>query len=80
MGIGDWGLVVQIMKKSKLMVVEHQRTVVVTGASTGIGQACALLLDQLGFSVFAGVRQDIDAQTLKQKGSPRLIPSFFRCY
>ncbi|MEH2083330.1 MAG: SDR family oxidoreductase [Nostoc sp.] len=58
------------------MVVENQRTVVVTGASTGIGQACALLLDQLGFFVFAGVRQDIDAQTLKQKGSQRLIPIF----
>ncbi len=58
------------------MVVEHQRTVVITGASTGIGQASALLLDQLGFSVFAGVRQDIDAQTLKQKGSQRLIPIF----
>jgi NAD(P)-dependent dehydrogenase (short-subunit alcohol dehydrogenase family) len=54
----------------------YQGTVVVTGASTGIGQACALLLDQLGFSVFAGVRQNIDAQTLKQKASPRLIPVF----
>ncbi|MEH1871978.1 SDR family NAD(P)-dependent oxidoreductase [Nostoc sp.] len=58
------------------MVAGNQRTVVVTGASTGIGQACALLLDQLGFSVFAGVRQEIDAQTLKQKGSQRLIPIF----
>ncbi|MEH2287460.1 SDR family oxidoreductase [Nostoc sp.] len=58
------------------MVVENQRTVVVTGASTGIGQACALLLDQLGFFVFGGVRQDADAQTLKQKGSQRLIPIF----
>ena len=58
------------------MVAGNQRTVVVTGASTGIGQACALLLDQLGFSVYAGVRQDIDAQTLKQKGSERLIPIF----
>jgi NAD(P)-dependent dehydrogenase (short-subunit alcohol dehydrogenase family) len=54
----------------------YQGTVVVTGASTGIGQACALLLDQLGFSVFAGVRQNTDAQTLKQKASPRLIPVF----
>ncbi|WP_392533511.1 SDR family oxidoreductase [Nostoc sp. C117] len=54
----------------------YQGTVVVTGASTGIGQACALLLDELGFSVFAGVRQDIDAETLKQKASPKLIPVF----
>ncbi|MBD2678711.1 MULTISPECIES: SDR family oxidoreductase [Nostoc] len=59
------------------MVTEnYQGTVLITGASTGIGQACALLLDQLGFSVFAGVRQDIDAQTLQQKASPRLIPIF----
>ena len=58
------------------MVAENQNTVVVTGASTGIGQSCALLLDQLGFSVFAGVRQEVDAQTLKQKGSQRLIPIF----
>ncbi|MDZ8104967.1 MAG: SDR family oxidoreductase [Nostoc sp. DedQUE12a] len=54
----------------------YQGTVLITGASTGIGQACALLLDQLGFSVFAGVRQDIDAQTLQQKASSRLIPIF----
>ncbi|MEA5550146.1 SDR family NAD(P)-dependent oxidoreductase [Anabaena cylindrica UHCC 0172] len=58
------------------MVAENQNTVVVTGASTGIGQACALLLDQLGFSVFAGVRQEMDAQILKQKGSQKLMPFF----
>jgi len=32
------------------------RSVVVTGASTGIGKACALDLDRRGFKVFAGVR------------------------
>jgi NADP-dependent 3-hydroxy acid dehydrogenase YdfG len=31
--------------------------VVVTGASTGIGEACALRLDAMGFRVFAGVRR-----------------------
>ncbi|RCJ22572.1 short-chain dehydrogenase/reductase [Nostoc sp. ATCC 43529] len=59
-----------------MVVGNYQGTVLITGASTGIGQACALLLDQLGFSVFAGIRQDIDAQTLQQKASPRLIPIF----
>ncbi|MBE9191318.1 SDR family oxidoreductase [Gloeocapsopsis crepidinum LEGE 06123] len=50
--------------------------VVVTGASTGIGAACALRLDQLGFQVFAGVRKNEDAQALQQKASPKLTPIF----
>ncbi|MBE9051866.1 SDR family NAD(P)-dependent oxidoreductase [Nostocales cyanobacterium LEGE 11386] len=54
----------------------NKNTVVITGASTGIGAACALLLDQLGYFVFAGVRKDSDAQILKQKASPRLNPIF----
>ncbi|MBW4646722.1 MAG: SDR family NAD(P)-dependent oxidoreductase [Goleter apudmare HA4340-LM2] len=58
------------------MVAQIQRAVVITGASTGIGEACALLLDKLGFLVFAGVRRDIDAQALQQKASPRLVPIF----
>ena len=36
--------------------------VVVTGASTGIGEACARHLAGLGFNVFAGVRKDSDAE------------------
>jgi hypothetical protein len=36
--------------------------VIVTGASTGIGEATALHLHQLGFSVLAGVRHEEDAQ------------------
>ncbi|MEH2068562.1 MAG: SDR family NAD(P)-dependent oxidoreductase [Nostoc sp.] len=59
-----------------MVIRNYQGTVVITGASTGIGQACALLLDRLGFSVFAGVRQDVDAQTLQEKASPKLIPVF----
>ena len=47
---------------------------VVTGASTGIGQATALHLDSLGFSVFAGVRKDEDADRLRAAGSDRLRP------
>ncbi|MBE9209360.1 SDR family NAD(P)-dependent oxidoreductase [Nostoc sp. LEGE 06077] len=58
------------------MLVKNQGVVVITGASTGIGEACALLLDKLGFCVFAGVRKDVDAQKLQQKASPRLIPIF----
>jgi len=50
------------------------RTVVVTGASTGIGEACALRLDKDGWRVFAGVRKDADAQRLTSQASDRLTP------
>jgi NAD(P)-dependent dehydrogenase (short-subunit alcohol dehydrogenase family) len=51
-------------------------TIVVTGASTGIGEACALLLDQRGFQVFAGVRKPADGEALKRTASSRLTPVF----
>ena len=38
-----------------------QRSVVVTGASSGIGRACALDLAKNDFRVFAGVRKSKDA-------------------
>jgi NAD(P)-dependent dehydrogenase (short-subunit alcohol dehydrogenase family) len=49
-------------------------TVVITGASTGIGRACALHLDSLGFDVFAGVRKPEDGERLAAEGSERLRP------
>ena len=52
------------------------KAVVITGASTGIGRACALYLDTLGFCVFAGVRKQSDAQALQQEASERLTPIF----
>ncbi|MCH7811697.1 MAG: SDR family oxidoreductase [Chloroflexi bacterium] len=48
--------------------------VVITGASTGIGEACALRLDKKGFRVFAGVRKDEDGERLKGQASERLTP------
>jgi NAD(P)-dependent dehydrogenase (short-subunit alcohol dehydrogenase family) len=48
--------------------------VVITGASTGIGAACALDLDRRGWRVFAGVRSEADADRLSQQGSDRLWP------
>ena len=50
------------------------RTVIITGASTGIGEACALRLDKAGWRVFAGVRKESDAQRLKSAASDRLTP------
>lgn len=46
----------------------------ITGTSTGIGEACALHLDKLGFQVFAGVRKAVDGEALKRKASHQLMP------
>lgn len=56
------------------MPLSSNRFVLVTGASTGIGEATALLLDQAGFHVFAGVRRTADAEALQSKASNRLVP------
>ena len=49
-------------------------TAVVTGASSGIGEATARHLDSLGFTVLAGVRKDGDSERLAAAGSERLRP------
>lgn len=56
------------------VAVGHDKAVVITGASTGIGAACAIHLDRSGFLVFAGVRRMQDGTELRQRGSQRLIP------
>jgi short-subunit dehydrogenase len=56
------------------MSIGDNRAVVITGASTGIGAACALHLDRLGFAVFAGVRKSEDGVALQKAGSHRLVP------
>ncbi len=48
--------------------------VVITGASTGIGEACALHLDTLGYRVFAGIRKAADGDSLRRRASARLTP------
>ncbi|MFC1603783.1 SDR family NAD(P)-dependent oxidoreductase [Planctomycetota bacterium] len=48
------------------------KAVVITGTSTGIGKACALYLDKLGFKVYAGVRKQADGDMLKSEASERL--------
>lgn len=49
-------------------------SVVVTGASTGIGAACALDCAGRGMTVFAGVRDPLAGETLVAKGGPSIIP------
>nr|WP_243455078.1 SDR family oxidoreductase [Meiothermus sp. CFH 77666] len=46
----------------------------ITGASTGIGEACALWLQDRGYRVFAGVRKNTDAEALQQKSKGHLTP------
>jgi NAD(P)-dependent dehydrogenase (short-subunit alcohol dehydrogenase family) len=46
----------------------------VTGASTGIGRATTLRLDAAGWRVFAGVRREADADSLREAGSEALVP------
>ncbi len=41
------------------------KSIVITGASSGIGRATAVRLARRGWRVFAGVRRDSDAQALK---------------
>ena len=49
-------------------------SVVVTGASTGIGAACALDCAGRGMTVFAGVRDPRAGEALAAKAGPSLIP------
>jgi NAD(P)-dependent dehydrogenase (short-subunit alcohol dehydrogenase family) len=53
---------------------QERRTVVITGASSGIGRACALRLDRMGWTVFAGVRKERDGRALRDEASERLVP------
>src|SRR5438132_587683 len=48
--------------------------VVITGASTGIGEATATRLAAKGFRVFAGVRKEADAEKLRSQSLPGLTP------
>lgn len=50
------------------------RSVVVTGAASGIGRSAALRFDREGWRVFAGVRSDRDGEALRAEASERLVP------
>lgn len=51
-------------------MTERSKTVLVTGASTGIGRATALMLAREGFTVFAGVRKESDGVALGATVTP----------
>ena len=48
--------------------------IVVTGASTGIGRACALRFAELGYRSLAGVRKPSDGQALKVDSAGKIEP------
>lgn len=50
-----------------------KRSIVITGASTGIGATTAIELAHKGFQVFAGVRKLADGEVLKNQ-APEIIP------
>src|SRR4051794_6485942 len=49
-------------------------SVLITGASRGIGRACALHLAAKGWDVYAGVRSEIDGVALQGEATGRLEP------
>lgn len=53
------------------------RSVVITGASTGIGWACAKLLLDKGFRVFGSVRKKADAERLRNEFGANFTPLLF---
>ena len=53
------------------------RSVVVTGASTGIGHATATLLVAAGFSVFGSVRSKADAERVTKEIDANFTPLVF---
>ena len=56
------------------MQTPTDKTVLITGASTGIGRDAALHMDRLGWQVFAGVRKDADGEALLAAKTGRLVP------
>ena len=58
------------------MGVRFSRSAVVTGASSGIGLACALRLAEAGFRVFAGIHRE-EPDSLRRLSVAGLTPMLF---
>jgi len=54
-----------------------RNSVVVTGASTGIGWGCVKVLTAAGFHVFGSVRKLADAERLDREFGPGITPLLF---
>src|SRR6201990_2294004 len=55
----------------------HMKSVVITGASTGIGHACAKFLLDKGYRVFGSVRKQSDADGRKSEFGANFTPLLF---
>jgi NAD(P)-dependent dehydrogenase (short-subunit alcohol dehydrogenase family) len=51
-----------------------EKSVVITGASSGIGRASAVYLARHGFRVFAGVRKSRDGEALRAEAGDAVVP------
>lgn len=51
-----------------------QKSILITGASSGIGRECVSYLISLGFFVYAGVRRKADADLLKKENPENVLP------
>ena len=49
-------------------MAKPNKSIVITGASTGIGYACAEYMARKGWTVFPGVRKEADAEKLRKLG------------
>jgi len=59
-----------------MTVQRGSRFVLITGASTGIGAACAIGCAQQGMTVFAGVRDMRAGEALHAKGGAAIVPLY----
>jgi NAD(P)-dependent dehydrogenase (short-subunit alcohol dehydrogenase family) len=62
------------MMTGKSLVKQDRGIVVITGASSGIGRACAHLLSRSGYRVLGGVRTAMAGEVLRRESSGRCIP------
>ena len=57
--------------------MKHERSAVITGVSSGIGKATALLLGQRGYRVFGSVRREQDGAWLSERLGDLFTPLLF---
>lgn len=62
------------MSRSPGPMAPAGRAVLITGASSGLGEACALHLSRVGFHAVAGVRRPEDGERLRAAAAGRLTP------